>query len=77
MKYKIIIPGILLICTIAVTGFINTDKKGWIKTIGKITDITVLDDGTYAYTIIYDADMSVTRNSKSGPKIELISQHCQ
>lgn len=45
------------------------------KTIGKITDITILDDGTYAYTIIYNADMSIARNSKNEPKIEPVSQY--
>jgi hypothetical protein len=56
--------ALLLVCAALLSACVSHSRELiWAETTGKITNVTLLNDGTYAYTLVYNADRSTARNA--------------
>ena len=58
---------LIISCALMLYGCTNPESKsGWAETTGTITGFE-MDDGSYAYTLLYDADQSIALDPDGNP----------
>ena len=66
----------LLLCGVILSGCIhNSSKSTWVETTGRITNVTMLDDGTFGYTLVYNVNESSALNAQGKLIKGIIPQH--